>query len=124
MAQSPSKKMLFSEIERRDLILKSVSHLENVQVESHLGLTHQFLKMHSAQVLIRGLRAVEDFEAESSMASMNLHLSPGLETLLMFSRPALRFISSRSVKEVAQHRGDLTGLVPSVVAEALREKFK
>lgn len=124
ISQSPNKASLFSPIERKDLIEKSLSHLKNVKVDIHEGLTVDYMKSKNINVVIRGLRAVVDFEYEMTMANMNKMLAPNIETLLVFADPKYYFISSRGVKEVAQHQGSLQGLVPDVVAQALIKKLK
>lgn len=124
IALSPSKTSLFSVDERKEFILKSLSHLQNIRVDSFQGLTVEYMKKNQAKVIIRGLRAVVDFEYEITMSSMNKKLAPEIETLLVFARPEYYFISSRGVKEVALNQGDLSGLVPKVVEDALRARYK
>lgn len=124
ISQSPNKASLFSPPERKELIEKSLSHLKNVKVDIHEGLTVDYMKSKNINVVIRGLRAVVDFEYEMTMANMNKMLAPNIETLLVFADPKYYFISSRGVKEVAQHQGSLQGLVPDVVAQALIQKLK
>jgi len=124
---SSLKEGLFSLEERVQLISSSLPHLKNVKVESHRGLTTEYLKKTNIQVLVRGLRQVEDFEYERSMAQYNSTLQSGSETLLLYAHPSLAFISSRGVKEVARHsssRQDLQKLVPDPVVEALFAKMK
>ena len=121
---APEKQYLFTVEERADLIRKSLTEFKNVVVDSNSALTFEYARKKNANILIRGLRAVADFEYEFSLASMNRKLAPEIETLLMFSRPEFYFISSRSVKEVAKHRGDVSGLVPEPVRKALEGKFK
>lgn len=124
ISQSPSKPGLFTPEERKVLIEKSLTHFKNVRVDIHEGLTVDYVKDHKADVIVRGLRAVVDFEYELTMANMNKMLAPNIETLLVFADPKYYFISSRGVKEVAQHGGALKGLVTDVVAEALLKKIK
>lgn len=124
ISQSPSKPGLFTPEERKELIEKSLTHFKNVRVDIHEGLTVDYVKDHKADVIVRGLRAVVDFEYELTMANMNKMLAPNIETLLVFADPKYYFISSRGVKEVAQHGGALKGLVTDVVAEALLKKIK
>lgn len=124
IAVSQSKTSLFTVEERKDLILKSLSHLKNIKVDAFEGLTVEYMKQNQAKIIIRGLRAVVDFEYEITMSSMNKKLAPEIETLLVFARPEYYFISSRGVKEVALNHGDLSGLVPKVVEEALRARYK
>lgn len=124
ISQSPNKASLFTPQERKELIQKSLSHLKNVRVDIYEGLTTDYMKTVNSQVIVRGLRAVVDFEYELTMANMNKMLAPNIETLLVFADPKYYFISSRGVKEVAQHGGSLQGLVTDVVAEALTKKMK
>lgn len=124
VASAPEKQGLFSPTERKALIAESLSHVHNVEVDIHEGLTIDYAKKKNAAVLIRGLRAVVDFEYEVSMANMNFKLDPEIETMLVFARPEFYFLSSRSVKEVARHHGKLDGLVPPNVKAALIKTFK
>lgn len=124
VSEAPDKKSLFSVEERMDLIRRSLTQFQNVSVDAHSGLTIEYLRQKQARVLIRGLRAVADFEYEFSLSSMNQRLAPEIETLLMFARPEFYFVSSRSIKEVARHKGALKGLVPEPVRIALEGKFK
>lgn len=121
---SPSKSEMFSVEERKDLIRQSLKGHANVKVDSHQGLTVDFCRKTGAKVIIRGLRAVVDFEYETSMANINRKLAPDIETILAFASPEFYFISSRGVKEVAVNGGALTGLVPDFVAEALQKKIQ
>ncbi len=124
IADSSQKSSLFSIEERKDLVSKSLSHLKNIKIEVHTGLTVDFVRRVGAKVIVRGLRAVVDFEYEMTMSSMNLKLAPEIETVLIFARPETYFISSRGVKEVARHHGSLDGLVPEVVKKPLIERVK
>lgn len=124
IAKSPDKPGLYSVDERKELILKSLPGIKNIQVDSHEGLTVDYLQSIGAKLIVRGLRAVVDFEYELSMANINKKLAPDIETILVFSAPEYYFISSRAVKEVAQHGGDLEGLVPSPVKDSLQKKMK
>ncbi len=123
VAQSSQKQSLFTAQERKDLIEKSLD-LSNVSVDIFEGLTVDYMKKVKAQVIVRGLRAVVDFEYEMTMASMNKKLTPAIETMLVFASPEYYYVSSRGVKEIAMHLGDLKGLVPKVVIQALHRKFK
>lgn len=122
IAVSPEKSSLFSVEERKELLRESLAHLKNVKVDSYGGLTVDYLRAQKAGVLVRGLRAVVDFEYEISMANMNRKLAPDIETLLVFSAPEYYFISSRGVKEVARNQGSLVGLVPDTVARAVSKR--
>lgn len=124
VSQAPDKKSLFTPKERIDLIHKSLNHIKNVTADSHTGLTIDYLRKKKSRILIRGLRAVVDFEYEFSLSSMNSRLAPEIETLLVFARPEFYYISSRAVKEIAAHKGDLKGLVPEVVLKSLKARMK
>ena len=123
ISESTEKKSLFSSREKIALIQKSLSHLKNVTVESNDGLTVDYVKTKKAQVIVRGLRAVVDFEYELTMANMNKKLAPKIETVLVFASPELYFISSRGVKEIARHKGSLKGMVSTHVEKALKAKL-
>ncbi|MEK2689922.1 pantetheine-phosphate adenylyltransferase [Bdellovibrio sp. GT3] len=124
VAQSAQKQSLFTAQERKELIEKSLSHLKNVKVDFFEGLTVNYMQKHKAQVIIRGLRAVVDFEYELTMAQINKKIAPEIETLLMFASPECYYISSRGVKELAVNGGELNGFVPDVVKEAIIKKLK
>ncbi|HEX7675395.1 MAG TPA: pantetheine-phosphate adenylyltransferase [Bdellovibrio sp.] len=124
IAKSSQKQAMFNLDERKILIEKSLSHLKNVKVDFFEGLTTEYMKKNKAQVIVRGLRAVVDFEYEMTMANMNKKIAPHIETLLMFASPEYYYISSRGVKELAVNGGALDGLVPEVVVEAMAKKLK
>lgn len=124
VAQSAQKQSLFTAEERKSLIEKSLANLKNVKVDFFEGLTVDYMKKHKAQVIIRGLRAIVDFEYELTMAQINKKIAPEIETLLMFASPECYYISSRGVKELAVNGGDLTGFVPEIVKEAITKKLK
>lgn len=124
VSESPQKVGLFSSQERKELIEKSLAHLKNVQVDIHEGLTVDYLKKKNSKVIVRGLRAVVDFEYEMTMANINRKLDPSLETVLVFANPEYYFVSSRGVKEVARYGGSLDGLVPDCVKQPLVQKLK
>src|ERR1700693_5871281 len=123
VAVNSSKKALFSTVERVELIRLSTAGQKCVEVTQFEGLLVDFAKKVGATLNIRGLRAVSDFEYEFQMALMNRHLSEGFETVFMVPSVETTYISSSVVREVAQHRGNLTALVPPAVAKALAAKF-
>ncbi len=123
VAQAPHKNYLFSSEERQSLVVSCLQGIKNVDVEIHQGLTIEYAQKVQARVIVRGLRAVSDFEYELAMANVNSKLAPEIETLIVFTRPEYGHISSRMVKEVAEFGGELKDLVPSHVAEALRMKI-
>ncbi len=124
VSQSSSKTELFSADERKNMLIEALKNFKNVKVAIHQGLTIDFARNVGAQVIVRGLRAVVDFEYETSMANMNRKLAPEIETVLVFASPEYYFVSSRAVKEVAMHGGPLEGLVPTFVAETLYERLQ
>jgi len=109
------KKPFLSIDDRIRLIKESVAHLENVEVDTFDGLTAHYAEKKGAKVLIRGLRAVSDFEYEMQLAQMNKTLSPGLETIFLTPKPKYNFVSSSVVKEVAMLGGDVSKFVPKAV---------
>lgn len=123
ISKSASKTELFSVEERKALAQKALTGLPQVKVESSEGLTVNFARQVGAKVIVRGLRAVVDFEYETSMANMNRKLAPEIETLLIFASPEYYFISSRGVKEVARNHGPLDGMVSPFVAQALYDRL-
>lgn len=123
VANSEHKSYLFSPEERENLVRQCLAGLNNVKVEVYAGLTVNFARQAKAEVIIRGIRAVADFEYEMAMANMNKKLHSELETLIVFASPEYNYVSSRMVKEVAQHGGDLDNLVPPAVRKALQDKL-
>lgn len=123
IAASPSKKPLFSLEERVALASAATSHLKNVEVIGFSDLMATFAKNNHANVLVRGLRAVSDFEYEMQLANMNKHLMPTLESVFMMPSKEWSFISSSLVKEVARHGGDIKPFLPDNVTQALLEKI-
>lgn len=119
IAASPSKKPRFDLAERVALLEAVTQHLPNVTVVGFSGLLVDFAKSHQASVLIRGLRAVSDFEYEFQLANMNRRLSPDLESVFLTPAEENSFISSTLVKEVALHHGDVSEFVHPVVKKAL-----
>jgi pantetheine-phosphate adenylyltransferase len=125
IARNPDKDdSLFTLDERLDMIREIFRGLgKRVRAESFDGLLVNYAKKSGAKVIIRGLRAVSDFEYEFQMAMMNRELEPGLETLFMMTGQDHFYISSRLVKEVVSLGGDISGLVPKIVQKKLKEKF-
>jgi|TARA_B110000091_G_scaffold210751_1_gene254168 pantetheine-phosphate adenylyltransferase len=124
IAASPSKKPLFDLAHRVEMLEKVTQHLPNVTVIGFSGLLVDFADENSAQVLIRGLRAVSDFEYEFQLANMNRRLSPDLESVFLTPAEENSFISSTLVKEVALHRGDVNQFVHPVVEASLLAALK
>lgn len=121
---NPAKEPLFTVDERTDLLRDALTHLVNVEVDSFDGLLVDFARERSLDVVVKGLRAVSDFEYELQMAQMNQALSPGLDTLFVTAKPSWAFLSSSLVKQVARHGGNIEGLVPSGVGKALAERYQ
>ncbi|MEO5590133.1 MAG: pantetheine-phosphate adenylyltransferase [Gemmatimonadaceae bacterium] len=123
VANNSAKQPLFTPDERVGLIRTAVGDDSCVEVRQFQGLLVAFAREVGASLIIRGLRAVSDFEYEFQMALMNRNLSPGLETVFMVPSVETTYISSSIIREVAQYGGELEGLVHPKVAEALRAKF-
>jgi pantetheine-phosphate adenylyltransferase len=124
VASNEPKGPLFTAAERAALIRESLPDMNGVRVETFDGLLVEFARQQETFVVIRGLRAISDFEFEFQMALMNRRLDPKLETIFLTPQEEFTFLSSRIVKEVARLGGDVTAFVPPPVAAALREKFK
>jgi len=124
VARNAEKKPLFSTEERIELLKKSLGDRPKLMVEPLEGLLVDAARNREAFVVIRGLRAVSDFEFEFQMALTNRRLEPKVETIFLAPREDCIFLSSRIVKEVASLGGDVTPFVPAHVVKALREKFK
>jgi pantetheine-phosphate adenylyltransferase len=124
IAASPGKKPLFSLDERVDMARQATAHLTNVEVVGFSDLMANFARDQKANILIRGLRAVADFEYEMQLAQMNRHLMPDLESVFLMPSKEWSFISSSLVKEVARHHGDVTHFLPAQVHQALLAKLQ
>lgn len=118
-----AKKTLFTPEERVELIKEVVKELPNVQVNMSNQLTVDYAKSVNAIAIVRGLRAVSDFEYEFQITSMNRNLDDELETIFMMTNNNYSFLSSSIVKEVAKYNGDISKFVPSSVEKAIKEKF-
>ncbi len=120
---NPSKTSLLSVAQREELIKLVVSDIPNVQVDTFNGLTVDYAKSNSIKVLIRGLRAISDFEAELGMAQTNKELYGELETVFFMSQAQYSFISSTQVKEIARLGGNISKFVPKPVGNFLLNHF-
>ncbi|WP_342430490.1 pantetheine-phosphate adenylyltransferase [Neobacillus sp. FSL H8-0543] len=118
-----AKNPLFNVEERIDLIKEVTKDLPNVKVDEHSGLLVEYAKAVNANAIIRGLRAVSDFEYEMQITSMNRVLSDEIETFFIMTNNQYSFLSSSIVKEVAKYNGNISELVPPIVEEALHQKF-
>ena len=117
------EKTLFSGEERRDFIREATAKLGNVEVEVFSILLVDFARGHGATAIVKGLRAISDFEYEFEMNQLNRNLAPDLESVYIISSPNYSFLSSTGVKELATFGGDVSNLVPGPVAKALAERI-
>jgi pantetheine-phosphate adenylyltransferase len=122
VATNSSKQPLFTVEERVELIRRSIDGESRIEVKSFTGLLVEFANSVGARLLIRGLRAVSDFEYEYQMALMNRHLSPKIETVFMVPSLDTTYISASLIREIARYGGDMSGLVNPAVAQALKGK--
>ncbi len=119
VAKNESKNPLFTLEERLELVARAVKHLPNVEADAFDGLLVDYVERQSAQAIIRGLRAVSDFEFEFQLALMNRKLNERVETIFMMPKDTYTFLSSRIVKEIARLGGDVSAFVPAHVQKAL-----
>jgi pantetheine-phosphate adenylyltransferase len=124
VAKNESKQPLFELEERLDMVKRSIRHLRNAEADSFDSLLVNYVEQRSAQAIVRGLRAVSDFEFEFQLALMNRKLNERIETIFMMPRDTYTFLSSRMVKEIARLNGDVSPFVPAHVKAALAAKFK
>ena len=124
IAESPHKVPLFSLEERIAMAEADMAHLDNIEVVGFSNLLVEFVQQVGASVIVRGLRAVSDFEYEFQLASMNRHLAPNVETLFLTPDEDYGFISSTLVKEVARLHGDVANFVSKKVQQAMERRFK
>ena len=122
VANNPSTQPCFNLEERVALANTILSHLDNVKVIGFSGLLADLARDHNAHVLIRGIRAVSDFDYEFQLANMNRRLNPDLESVFLTPAEKNSFISSTLVKEVARHHGDVSEFVDPIIVKALKEK--
>ncbi|GGA40132.1 pantetheine-phosphate adenylyltransferase [Paenibacillus physcomitrellae] len=118
-----SKKPLFTVEERKDLLRECTRHLPNVEVDSFRDLLVNYMRNKQADVIVRGIRSVTDFEYELQMASTNQKLNSEVETIFMMTNPKYSYLSSSVVKEIAMFQGDVSTLVPPEVEAALKVKM-
>lgn len=123
IAFNPSKTPLFTLEERVELAERAVKDIKNASVVGFSGLLANLAKEQQAKILLRGLRAVSDFEYEFQLANMNRRLNPELESVFLTPCEDNSFISSTIVKEVSLHKGDVSQFVPDFVVDALQDKF-
>ena len=121
--RNSEKSPMFSVAERREMLTALTADLKNVRIDTFDGLMVEFAKSIDATCILRGIRAISDYEYELQMALMNRKLEPTLETVFMMPADKYSYVSSRLVREVAQAGGPVRGLVPEVVEQKLREKL-
>jgi pantetheine-phosphate adenylyltransferase len=124
LAQNVRKQPLFSLAERTEMVRQSVGPDPRVEIDAFDGLLVDYARRRKAKVVIRGLRAIADFEYEFQFAHMNRHLAPDVETLFLMTSDESFYVSSSLVKEVAAMGGDIARIAPPAVVEALKNKFK
>lgn len=124
VAHSPKKGPMFEVEERVDFIRKATTGWENLEVDSFEELLTNYARKKNASVIIKGLRAISDFDFELQMGLMNRTLDKSLETIFMIPSEEYSFISSKTIKEIASFHGDISKHVPSFVSDSLKNKFK
>lgn len=123
VTQNPEKKTLFSPDERSDLLRRVTADMPNVSVDTHAGLLVDYLKEHHADVIVKGLRAMSDFEYEFQMALTNRELYPKAETVFLTTSLERMYLSSSVVKQIARFGGDISALVPAEIISDVQNKF-
>lgn len=118
------KKPLFSVARRRQMIAENIKELGNVSVAVGSGLTVDYAHKVKAEVLLRGIRAISDYEYELQLATANMMLAPDIETIFMLSKPEYSFMSSSTVKTIARNHGDISKMVPPSVWTQLKKEYK
>src|SRR5437868_2770805 len=124
VAKNEGKQPLFTLEERLDLVRTSIKGIKNVEADSFDSLLVDYVDQHNAQAIVRGLRAVSDFEFEFQLALMNRKLNERVETIFMMPKDTYTFLSSRIIKEIARLGGDISAFVPAHVQTALNTKLK
>ena len=124
VAKNDSKRPLFTLAKRLELVRAAVSHLPHVEADSFDNLLIEYVEQQKAQAVVRGLRAVSDFEFEFQLALMNRKLNENIETIFMMPKDTYTFLSSRIVKEIARLGGNVSPFVPAHVQAALTEKLR
>ena len=122
VARNSEKNAFLTVDERVKLIKDSVGHIGNVEVDAFDGLTIEYAREKGAEVLIRGLRAVSDFEYEMQLSQTNSALAPDIQTVFLITKPEYNFISSSTVREILQNNGDISKFVPKPVFEYLTNR--
>ena len=122
VARNGEKKGFLSTEERVELIKRSIEGLDNVEVDAFEGLTIEYAKKQGAEILIRGLRAVSDFEYEMQLSQTNSALCDEIKTVFLTTKPKYNFISSSTIREILQNNGDISKFVPQAVNEYLTQR--
>ncbi len=123
VVHNPNKSPLFTIEERKEMILESLGRRPGVRAEAFTGLLVDFLKQQQANLIVKGLRAISDFEFEFQMAMLNRNLNPKIDTIFLMTSVEYAFLSSSSVREIASLGGEVRDFVPSYVLEKLRGRF-
>ncbi|MEJ5287002.1 MAG: Phosphopantetheine adenylyltransferase [Candidatus Kapaibacterium sp.] len=123
IARNPRKQTLFSEEERLEMIRESLKHLNNIEVKATDNLTVEFASRVSAKAIIRGIRAVSDFEYEFQIALMNRKLCPDVTTIFLMPNEKYTYLNSSIIRELARYGANVDEFVPPYVAKKLKEKF-
>ena len=124
VAENRQKKYLFSADERVEMFRRLTGDYGNVSVTVCDSLIVDFLQKNGIKILIRGVRGMEDFSYEFELSMMNKALNPGIETIFMTTDPEYLVLRSSSIKEIASFRGNVSGMVPPIIAQALKEKYQ
>jgi len=123
VGDNPEKKPLFSTEERIDMIKESTKHLNNIEIEKLSGLLLNYVKSKNCKIILRGLRAISDFEFEFQRALMNREIEKDIETIFIMTKESYVYLNSSIVKEIAMFKGNVKSFVPDTVEKKLIEKF-
>ena len=121
--ENRSKKCMFSKEERKEMIEKCIEGIGNVDVVIGEGLTVNLAKENDCRIIVRGIRAVSDYESELALATANMNLDDEIETVFMVAKPELSFLSSSVAKEIASFNGDISGYIPQAIIEEVSKKL-
>jgi pantetheine-phosphate adenylyltransferase len=121
---NPDKHSLFSVQQRQEMLARACSHLQNVTIDSFGGLLVDYMRSIDAEIVLRGLRAVTDFENEFQMAQVNRQIAPEIETLFLMTSPNYAYISSSAVRQIAMFGGDISTLVPPCIIEDIHRAYR
>lgn len=124
IAENPNKKPLFSDSERKDMIVNVTSHLNNTETDAFRGLLVKYAEEKKANVIIRGLRAISDFEYEFQMSLTNRKLNPYINTIFLMPNEKYSYLNSSLVRELASYDANVKEFLPEYVFKKLKEKFK